>query len=124
MPGSLSREDAVISPGQLDRALQAQQLEVTRPNARPVRCSNLACRRLIPRGEGRRCPGYLRDWLAGIVAAGEQCGLVGVVVWKPKRTPDRDALVVVRFRNWCDLHVGGPGQKIPAVAALYGERVP
>ena len=58
---------------------------------------------------GRRCPAYLREWLAGIVAAGDRRGLVGVVVWKPKGTRDRDALVVVRFRDWCDLHVGRGG---------------
>ena len=55
---------------------------------------------------GRRCPVYLREWLAGIVAAGNHRGLVGVVIWKPKGTRDREALVVVRFRDWCDLHVG------------------
>ena len=53
---------------------------------------------------GRRCPAYLREWLAGIVAAGNHRGLVGVVVWKPKGTQDREALVLVRFRDWCDLH--------------------
>jgi len=60
---------------------------------------------------GRRCPTYLRRWLAGIVAAGGQRGLVGVVVWKPKGTRDREALVVVRFRDWCDLHVGTSGRR-------------
>jgi hypothetical protein len=55
---------------------------------------------------GRRCPAYLREWLAGIVAAGERRGLVGVVVWKPKGTRDRDALVVLRFADWRELHVG------------------
>ncbi len=53
---------------------------------------------------GRRYPAYLRSWLAGIVDAGERSGLVGVVVWKPKGGRDEDALVVLRFRDWCDLH--------------------
>ena len=44
---------------------------------------------------GRRCPAYLREWLAGIVAAGDRRRLVGVVIWKPKGTRDREALVVV-----------------------------
>jgi len=60
---------------------------------------------------GRRCPAYLREWLAGIVAAGDRRRLVGVVIWKPKGTRDREALVVVRFRDWCDLHVGTPGRR-------------
>ena len=55
---------------------------------------------------GRRCPAYLREWLAGIVAAGDRRRLVGVVVWKPKGTRDREALVVLRFSDWRDLHVG------------------
>jgi hypothetical protein len=46
---------------------------------------------------GRRCPAYLRDWLAGIVAAAERRGLVGVVVWKPGGAQDADAVVLVRF---------------------------
>jgi len=41
---------------------------------------------------GRRCPVYL--------------GRVGVVVWKPARSPDREALVLLRFEDWRDLHVG------------------
>ena len=77
---------------------------------------------------GRRCPAYLREWLAGIVAAGERRGLVGVVVWKPKGTRDREALVVLRFADWRDRHVGTvrdaiaptiPGKRLetPAVAS-------
>jgi hypothetical protein len=55
---------------------------------------------------GRRCPAYLRAWLAGIVTAAERRGLVGVVVWKPNRARDRDALVLLRFADWRELHVG------------------
>jgi hypothetical protein len=75
---------------------------------------------------GRRCPVYLREWLAGIVAAGDRRGLVGVVVWKPKGTRDRDALVVVRFREWCELHVGSrrsaPGRPLTASGSESCER--
>src|SRR2546428_12379068 len=59
---------------------------------------------------GRRCPAYLRAWLAGILAAGERRGLVGVVVWKPKGARDEEALVVLRFRDWVELHVGHAAQ--------------
>jgi len=55
---------------------------------------------------GRRCPAYLRAWLAGIVTAGAERGRVGVVVWKPKGARDADALVVLRFADWRALHVG------------------
>ena len=57
---------------------------------------------------GRRCPAYLREWLAGIVAsAGSE--RVGVVVWKPKGERDSEALVIVRFQDWRELHVGQGG---------------
>ena len=55
---------------------------------------------------GRRCPAYLAEWLAGIRAAGlaRQPERVGVVVWKPKRAEDRDALVILRWADWVELH--------------------
>ena len=43
-------------------------------------------------------PSYLRDWLRGIVAAGERT-TGGVVVWKAPREND-DALVILRLRDW------------------------
>ena len=52
-------------------------------------------------------PGYLRTWLSGIVAAGERAGSIGVVVWKAPRERDDDAVVVLRLRDWADLH-GAP----------------
>jgi hypothetical protein len=57
---------------------------------------------------GRRCPAYLGRWLRGIVTAAERRGLVGVVVWKPKHERDADALVLLRFADWRELHVGQP----------------
>ena len=52
----------------------------------------------------RGLPSYLRDWLRGIVAAGERSGTIGVVVWKAPRTLDDDAVVVLRLKDWQDLH--------------------
>ena len=49
-------------------------------------------------------PGYLRDWLAGIVAAGQRAGSIGVVVWKAPRARDDDAVVILRLKDWQDLH--------------------
>ena len=57
---------------------------------------------------GRKMPSYLREWLAGIVGAGlrRAPAKVGVVVWKPKYADDAEALVILRFRDWVDLHGG------------------
>ena len=49
-------------------------------------------------------PAYLRTWLRSIVAAGERCGSTGVVVWKAPGARDDDAVVIVRFADWVDLH--------------------
>ena len=49
-------------------------------------------------------PEYLRDWLRGIVAAGERSGSTGVVVWKAPHARDDDAVVVLRLRDWQDWH--------------------
>ena len=52
----------------------------------------------------RGMPSYLRDWLRGIVAAGERSGTTGVVVWKAPRALDDEAVVVLRLADWQDLH--------------------
>ena len=52
----------------------------------------------------RGLPSYLSEWLRGIVSAGERKGSIGVVVWKAPRARDDDALVVLRLRDWEDLH--------------------
>ena len=57
---------------------------------------------------GRRFPAYLLEWLSGIVAAAARTGHIGVVVWKPKRVPDAEAVVLLRFADWAALHVGTP----------------
>ena len=51
-----------------------------------------------------RMPTYLLMWLRGIVAAGVRKGAVGVVVWKAPRVRDDDAVVVLRLKDWEDLH--------------------
>lgn len=53
---------------------------------------------------GRRQPRYLRDWLGGIVAHAERLKRVPLVIWKPLGARDDDALVVLRYRDWRDLH--------------------
>jgi len=70
---------------------------------------------------GRSQPSYLREWLAGIVAAGaaRRPGKVGVVVWKPKGARDGDALVLLRWCDWVALHgaVGAPVSDRPSCPA-------
>ncbi len=87
----------------LARQLGTQRLPVTGERAGADFCDGMFA---YQAKLGRRLPAYLQRWLAGIVAAGERRGRVGVVVWKPKGARDRDALVVVRFADWRALHVG------------------
>ena len=49
-------------------------------------------------------PSYLRDWLRGIVAAGERSGTTGIVVWKAPGARDDDAVVVLRLADWQAWH--------------------
>ena len=50
----------------------------------------------------RGLPSYLREWLRGIVAAGERSdGATGVVVWKAPNARDDDAVVVLSAcKDW------------------------
>jgi hypothetical protein len=61
---------------------------------------------------GRKMPDYLRDWLAGIRAAGasRRPEKIGAVVWKPKHSQDADAVVLVSWHDWVALH----GATVPA----------
>lgn len=61
---------------------------------------------------GRRMPAYLGEWLRGITGTAERKGKVGVVVWKPLYARDAEAVVVLRLKDFQDLHGrtyrGGP----------------
>lgn len=57
----------------------------------------------------RALPGWLFDWLGGIVANAEPRGKVGVLILNRPRQPRRNALVVLRWSDWCALH-GSPAQ--------------
>ena len=52
-----------------------------------------------PTNFGKRLKG---DWPSA--SAGERAGATGVVVWKSPRTLDDDAVVVLRLKDWQDLH--------------------
>ena len=51
----------------------------------------------------RGLPSYLREWLRGIVSAGERANAVGIVVWKAPHKPDDDAVVILRLKDWQEL---------------------
>ena len=57
----------------------------------------------------RGLPSYLCEWLRGITAAGERVNAIGCVVWKAPHKPDDDALVILRLKDWQELH--GPQKK-------------
>jgi hypothetical protein len=52
---------------------------------------------------GRKRPKHLREWLAGIrsTARAEQ---VGIVVWADNNERLTDAVVIMSFSDFCDLH--------------------
>lgn len=49
-------------------------------------------------------PEFLFRWLGGIVATGERQGKVGVLVLKTPRMRDDESVVMVRWRDWVELH--------------------
>ena len=57
----------------------------------------------------RGLPSYLREWLRGITAAGERKNATGVVIWKAPHKPDDEAVVILRLKDWQNLH--GPQKK-------------
>jgi len=52
----------------------------------------------------RTLPSWLFDWLSGIVASSARTNRIGVLVLKKPHQQDNDALVVLRWRDWVDLH--------------------
>jgi hypothetical protein len=51
-------------------------------------------------------PAYLREWLSGIVATAKGHDRVGIVVWKETGAgrPDDEAIVLMRWKDFTDLH--------------------
>src|SRR5260221_2144964 len=71
----------------------------------PMFCFQFKLRRMIP--------SWLFAWLGGIVATAARHNKIGVLVLKAPRMEDGDAVVLVRWRDWVDLH--GP--------ATFGEGI-
>lgn len=55
-----------------------------------------------------RIPDWLFQWLGGIVQTAASSNRVGVLVLKQPRMKDTDALVVLRWKDWVDLHGKSP----------------
>lgn len=53
-------------------------------------------------------PGWLFTWLAGIVATAGRNHKIGVLVLKRPQMDDADAVVLLRWRDWVDLHGSMP----------------
>lgn len=54
------------------------------------------CRRMIP--------AWLNAWMYGICGSAKVSGKIGVLVLKLPGQRDADALAIVRWSDWCDLH--------------------
>jgi hypothetical protein len=52
----------------------------------------------------RRLPAWLWTWLLGVQGTAAASERVGVLVLKQPRQEDADALVVLSWRDWRDLH--------------------
>lgn len=55
----------------------------------------------------RALPAWLWAWLSGIVGTAKVHQKIGIMVLKRPGQRDDEALVVLRFADWCDLH-GAP----------------
>jgi len=49
-------------------------------------------------------PSYLRSWLDGICGAAAAANRIGIVIWTEPGRRDESAVVVLRLRDWIDLH--------------------
>ena len=49
-------------------------------------------------------PAWLFDWLGGIVATAQPKGKVGILLLRKPRQDDAEALVIMRYGDFCDLH--------------------
>jgi hypothetical protein len=52
----------------------------------------------------RAIPGWLWTWLSGIQATGQRTGKAGVLVLKQPGQRDTDAIVILSWKDWQDLH--------------------
>ena len=67
-------------------------------------CFQFKCRAMLP--------GWLWEWLTGIVVTAERKQKIGVLVLKVPRMRDQDALVVLKWRDWVALHGEETGEGV------------
>ena len=56
----------------------------------------------------RRIPDWLWTWLSGVKGTAQRSERIGVLVLKHPRQEDEDALVVLSWKDWRDLHGSRP----------------
>lgn len=66
----------------------------------------------------RSLPSWLFSWLGGIVQSAKAKDRIGVLVLNLPRRPRRDALVVLRWEDWCALHGAVPALSADARTQL------
>ena len=62
---------------------------------------------------GRRKPGYLREWIDGIVGTAKLKGATGIVVWKQPGERVDDSIVILRLADWQELLHGVEKHETP-----------
>jgi hypothetical protein len=79
-------------------------------------------------------PDWLFEWLGGIVGTAERQQKIGVLVLKTPGMEDRDAIVMLRWSDWVDLHGAArftqqphrrrrtDGQEVQATTTPHGRR--
>ena len=55
-------------------------------------------------------PKCIREWSDSIHRAAQRDGTTGVLIVKEPGKRDENALVILRYRDWCDLH-GTPNEE-------------
>lgn len=70
---------------------------------------------------GRNRPSYLRDWLTGIVTAAQARQKIGVVVWSSHRERQEDAVVVMRWTDFVELHKRITGEETEHATTETGQ---
>ena len=83
------------------RDVGSQRIPVTGERHGADFVDGIACYQLKVR---RSIPGWLWDWLAGIQGTGRSKGKAGVLVMKRPGERDEDAVVVLSWRDWVELH--------------------
>ena len=58
----------------------------------------------------RALPIWLWEWLGGVQQVAKRDGKIGVLVVKLPRMRDEDAIVIIRWRDWVDVH-GKPSEE-------------